>query len=142
MQGIRHTDGNEVLLETNTTFLVVQGNIGLLLVYLDEKTHEEAFLAELGPKTFNRPLLTHRIGITTEWKRAGKLSRDNTKARESILEEDLAKSVSLSVYNSFCLNRESNVNKLSNYLKSLQEQRVDTGLQATENRGRNRDQLR
>ena len=100
------------------------------------------FLAELGPKTFNRPLLTHRIGITTEWKRADKLSRDNTKARESILEEDLAKSVSLSVYNSFCLNRESNVNKLSNYLKSLQEQRVDTGLQATENRGRNRDQLR
>ena len=51
------------------------------------------------------------------------MSRNNTKARESILEEDLAKSVSLSLHNSFCLNRESKVKSLLNQVKRLQEQR-------------------
>ena len=63
------------------------------------------FLAEIGPEAFKRPLLTHRNAITTGWKRAGRVSRDNIKARESILEEDLAKNVSLSLHNSFCLSR-------------------------------------
>ena len=36
-------------------------------------------------------------------KKVGRVSRNNTKARESILEEDLAKNVSLSLHNSFCL---------------------------------------
>ena len=51
------------------------------------------------------------------------MSRDNTKARESILEKDLAKNVSLSMHNSFCLNRESKVKGLPNQAKRLQEQR-------------------
>ena len=61
--------------------------------------------------------------IRTGWKRVGRVSRDNTKARESILEEDLAKNVSLSLHNSFCLNGESKVKGLSNQAKRLQEQR-------------------
>ena len=81
------------------------------------------FQAEIGPEAFKRPLLTHRNAITTGWKRVGKMSRDNTKARESILEEDLAKNVSLSLHNSFCLNRESRVKVLPNQAKRLQEQR-------------------
>ena len=81
------------------------------------------FQAEIGPEAFKRPLLTHRNAITTGWKRVGKMSRDNTKARESILEADLAKSVSLSLHNSFCLNRESRVKALPNQAKRLQEQR-------------------
>ena len=36
-----------------------------------------------------------RNGITTGWKRLGRVSRDNTKERESILEKDLTKNVSL-----------------------------------------------
>ena len=63
-------------------------------------------------QTFEEPLLTHRNAITTGWKRVGRVSRDNTKARELILEEDLAKNVSLSLHNSFCLNRESKVKDL------------------------------
>ena len=35
----------------------------------------------------------------------GKMSRDNTKARDLILEKDLAKNVLLSSHHSFCLNR-------------------------------------
>ena len=41
----------------------------------------------------------------------------------SILEEDLAKNVSLSLHNSFCLNREARVKALPNQAKRLQEQR-------------------
>ena len=81
------------------------------------------FLAETGPEAFRRPLPTHSNAITTGWKRIGKVSRDNTKPRESILQEDLAKNVSLSLNNSFCLNRESKVNSPSNQVKRLQEQR-------------------
>ena len=46
------------------------------------------FLAEKGPEAFKRPLLTHRNAITTGCKRVGRVSRDNTKARESIPEEE------------------------------------------------------
>ena len=81
------------------------------------------FLAEIGLEAFKRPLLTHRNAITTGWKRVGRVSRDNTRARESILEEDLAKNVSLSLNNSFCLNWESKVKGLPNQAKRLQEQR-------------------
>ena len=80
------------------------------------------FQAEIGPDAFKRPLLTHQNAITTGWKRVGRVSRDNTRARESILEEDLAKNVSLSLHNSFCLNRESKVKRLPNQVKRLQEQ--------------------
>ena len=81
------------------------------------------FLAEIGPEAFKRSLLTHRNAITTGWKRVGRVSRDNTKARELILEEDLAKNVSLSLHNSFCLNRDSKVKGLPSQAKRLQEQR-------------------
>ena len=72
------------------------------------------FQAEIGPDAFKRPLLTHRNAITTGWKRVGRVSRDNSRARESILEEDLAKNISMSLHNSFCLNRESKVKSLPN----------------------------
>ena len=99
-------------------------------LYMVTKDHMKKFqkeyrqsLAEIGPEDFKRPLLTHQNAITTSWKRVGRVSRDNTKGRESILEEDLAKNVSLSLHNSFCLNRESRVKGLPNQAKRLQEQR-------------------
>ena len=81
------------------------------------------FLAEVGPKAFKRPLLTHSNGITTGWKSVGRVSRDNNKVRESVLEEDQAKNVSLSLHNAFCLNRESKVKSLPRQTRRLQEQR-------------------
>ena len=82
------------------------------------------FLAEIGPAAFKRPSLTHPNGITTGWKRIGKVSRDKTKARELKLEADLAKNVSLSLHKSFCLNRESKVKSLPNQSRK----RTDAGL--------------
>ena len=81
------------------------------------------FLAEIGPEAYKRPLLSHRNAITTGWKRVGRVSRYITKARESILEEELAKNVRLSLHNSFCLNRESKMKGLPNQAKRMQEQR-------------------
>ena len=79
------------------------------------------FLAEIGPEAFKRPLLTHQNAITTGWKRVGRVSRDNTTA--TILEEDLAKNVSLSLHNSFCLNRELKTKGSPNQATRLQEQK-------------------
>ena len=113
MQDIRHTDGSQAHMEPHKVLSVVSSDVDVLAVHGDEKSHEEIskqnrqFLSEIGPEAFKRPLLTHRIAITTGWKRVGRVSRDNTKARESILEEDLAENVSLSLHNSFCLNSRS-----------------------------------
>ena len=90
------------------------------------KKHQKKYrelLAEIGPEAFKRLLLTNRNAITTGWIRVGRVSRDNTKASESILEEDLAKNVSLRLHNSFCLNRESKVKGMPNQAKKLQEQK-------------------
>ena len=77
------------------------------------------FLAEIGPEAFKRSLLTHRNAITTSCKMVHRVSRDTTKARELILEDDLAKNVSLNLHNSFCLNKEAKVKSLPNQAKRL-----------------------
>ena len=91
-----------------------------------KKHHKEyrQFLVAIGLEAFKRSLLNHRNAITTGWKRAGRVSQDNTKARESILEVELAKNVSLSLHNSFCRNREPKVKGLPNQTKKLQKQRA------------------
>ena len=102
------------------------------------------FLAEIGPEAFRRTLLTHQNAITTGWKRVGRVSRDNTKAREPILGEDLAKNVSLSLHNSFCLIPKGIENE--RFTESGNEvagaEGVDAILRTIESMGRNCDQLR
>ena len=89
------------------------------------------FPAEIGPEAFKRPLLTHRNAIT------------KSKARESILEEDLAKNVSLSLHNSFCLNRESKKKMFTESGKEVAgAEGVDAILRAIKSVERDRDQLR
>ena len=87
LQGIRHKDGGEVLLESNTVFLAVKDDTNLLLVSFDKKSQEkhqkeyDHCLGEIGPQALKRPLLNHRKGVPTSWKRAGKVLMDNVKAR-------------------------------------------------------------
>ena len=116
-------------MEPHKILPVVSSDFDILVICGDEGSHEETsekhrqFLAEIGPEDFKRLLLTHRNAVTTVWKRVGRVSRDNIKARKSILEEDLAKKVSLSLHISFCRNRESKVKGLPNQAKRLEEQR-------------------
>ena len=129
MQGIRYTNGGQACIEPHKILPMVSSDFDVLVIAVTKdhmKKHQKEnrqFLAKIGPEAFKRPLLTHRNAITTGWKRAGRVSREHTKARESILEEDLAKKVSLSLQNSFCLSRESKVKGLPNQAKRLQEQR-------------------
>ena len=104
---------SEARVESHEIFFMVSvsSDADVAAVYGDEESHEEAseristVTAKIRPEAFKRPFLTHRNTITTCWKRVGRVSRDHSKARESILEETLAKTVRLSLHNSFCLNR-------------------------------------
>ena len=113
MQGICHTNGGQAFMEPYNVLSVVSSDVDILVVHGDEGPHEEVSKGVLTipgrnrTGSFQETSLTHRNAITTGWKRACRVSRNNTKARESILEEDLAKNVSLSLHNSFCLNREA-----------------------------------
>ena len=51
------------------------------------------------------------------------MSRDNTEASEPKLGEGMVRNVSLSLLNSFCVNRESKVKGLPNQAKKLHEQK-------------------
>ena len=108
---------------------MVLSDADVVTVYGDEESHEEAseristVPGRDRARGLQRPLLTHRNAITTGWIMVGRVSRDNTKARELILEEDLAKNVSLSLHNSFCLIMDSLVKGLPNQAKRLQKQK-------------------
>ena len=116
-------------MEPHKILPVVSSDIDILVICGDEGSHEETServsAVPGGDRTrgFKRPLLSHRNAVMTGWKRVGRVSRDNTKARESILKEDLAKNVSLSLHNSFCRIRESKVKGFPKQAKRLQEQR-------------------
>ena len=56
--------------------------------------------------------------MTTAWKRAGNESTDITKARETVLEEDLTKNVSLSLHDS-CYRIRAEVKMLLNHAVRL-----------------------
>ena len=104
-------------------------DIDILVIYGDKRSYEE--ISERIPtvpgrnrtgnfqKTFADPPKCDHDG----WKRAGRVSKDNTRASESLLEEDLAKNMGLNLHNSFCLNWVSKMKGLPNQAKRLQEQR-------------------
>ena len=96
-------------MESQKILHMVSSDVDVLVVHGDEGSHEEA---------------SERVSTVPGRDRAGNFQETlDTKARESILEEDLAKNVSLSLHNSFCLNRESKVKVLPSQAKRLQEQR-------------------
>ena len=98
------------------------------------------FLAKIGPDAFKRPLLTHRNEITTGWKRVGKISTDNTKARELILEEDLGKNAEIEP-TSLLLREQRAQDKEATKPseKTTTAKGMDVGLRTTKGMGGNRD---
>ena len=59
-------------------------NFLVVLTKNNMKKHQEEyhhFLEEIEPEASKRPLLAHHNKLTTGWKRVGKVSRDNAKAR-------------------------------------------------------------
>ena len=116
-------------MESHKILFMFSGDAEVLAVHGDEKSHEEASerVSTVPGRDraggFQETLADPSQCNTMGWKSFGRVSRDNTKARELILEKDLAKNVSLSLHNSFCLNRESEVKGLPNQAKRLQDQK-------------------
>ena len=102
-------------MEPHKVLSVVSSGIDILVVYGDERPHEEASerITTVPSRDRNGSL---QETFADPPKCIGRVSRDNTKARESILVEHLAKI-------SFCFKRESKVKSLPNQAKRLQEQR-------------------
>ena len=71
-----------------------------------------AYQLDIGAGAFKRAFVTHRNAVTTAVKRTSRTSECNGREKEEILKEDLERNVTLCLHNSFCRNRESNVDPL------------------------------
>ena len=67
---------------------------------------------DIGAGAFKRAFVTHRNAVTTAVKIISRRSERSGKEKEEMLKEDLERNVTLCLHNSFCRNRESNVDPL------------------------------
>ena len=71
-----------------------------------------AYQLDIGAGAFKRAFVTHRNAVTTAVKRTSRTSECDGREREEMLQEDLERNVTLCLHNSFCRNRETNVDPL------------------------------
>ena len=64
---------------------------------------------DIGARAFKRAFVTPRNTVTTAVKRISRMSERDGREKEEMLKEDLERNVTLCLHNSFCRNRESNV---------------------------------
>ena len=67
---------------------------------------------EIGAGAFKQAFVAHRNAVTTAVKRIFRTSERNGGEQEEMSKEDLERNVTLCLHNSFCRNRESNVDRL------------------------------
>ena len=82
-----------------------------------------AYQLDIGAGAFKRAFVTHRNAVTTAVKRTSRTSEFNGREKEEILKEDLERNVTLCLHNSFCRNRESNVDPLPCSKQRVEEQK-------------------
>ena len=82
-----------------------------------------AYQLDIGAEAFKRAFVTHRNAVTTAVKRTSRSSECNGREKEEMLKEDLERHVTLCLHDSFCRNRESNVEPLSCCKQRLKEQK-------------------
>ena len=78
---------------------------------------------DIGAGAFKRALVTHRNAVTTAVKRISRTSERSGKEKAEMLKEDLERNVTLCLHNSFCRNRESNVDPLPCCKQRVEEQK-------------------
>ena len=78
---------------------------------------------DIGAGAFKRALVTHRNAVTTAVKRISRTSERSGKKKAEMLKEDLERNVTLCLHNSFCRNRESNVDPLPCCKQRVEEQK-------------------
>ena len=78
---------------------------------------------DIGAGAFKRSLVTHRNAVTTAVKRISRTSERSGNEKAEMLKEDLERNVTLCLHNSFCRNRESNVDPLPCCKQRVEEQK-------------------
>ena len=81
------------------------------------------FQLDIGAGVFKRAFVTHRNAVTTAVKRIYRTSERSGKEKADTLREDLDRNVTLFLHNSFCRNRESNVDPLPCCKQRVEEQK-------------------
>ena len=82
-----------------------------------------AYQLDIGAGAFKRAFEAHRNAVTTAVKRTSRTSECYRREKEEMLKEDLERNVTLCLHNSFCRNRESNVDPLSCCKQRVEEQK-------------------
>ena len=78
---------------------------------------------DIGAGAFKRAFVTHRNAVTTAVKRISRTSERSGNEKAEMLKEDLERNVTLCLHNSFCRNRESNVDPLPCCKQRVEEQK-------------------
>ena len=81
-----------------------------------------AYQLDIGAGAFKRAFVTHRNAVTTAMKRTSRTSECDGRENEEMLREDLERSVTLCLHNSFCRNGEINVDPLLCCKQRVEEQ--------------------
>ena len=71
-----------------------------------------AYQLDIGAGAFTQVFVIHRNAITAAVKRTSRTSECDGREKEEMLKEDLERNVTMCLHNSFCRNRESNVDPL------------------------------
>ena len=82
-----------------------------------------AYQLDIVAGVFKRAFVTHRNTVTTAVKRSSRTSECDRREKEEMLKEDLERNVTLCLHNSFCRNRESNVDLLPCCKQRVEEQK-------------------
>ena len=82
-----------------------------------------AYQLDIGAGAFKRAFVTHRSTVTTAVRRTSRTSECDGRQKEKMLKEDLERNVTLCLHNSFCRNRESNVEPLPCCKQRVEEQK-------------------
>ena len=77
----------------------------------------------IASEAFKRASVTHRNAVTTVVKRTLKTIDCDGREKKEMLKEDLERNVTLCLHNSFCRNRETNVDPLPCCKQRVEEQR-------------------
>ena len=78
---------------------------------------------DIGAGAFKLAFVTHPNAVTTAVKRISRTSERVGREKEEMLKEDLERNVTLCFHNSFCRNRESNVDPLPCCKQRVEEQK-------------------
>ena len=127
MQNLEHSDGNEKDMGQKTTDAMVQSQHDCMVVLCKNHMSKHsrkyrAYQLYIGV-AFKRAFITHRNAVTTAVKRTSKTSECDGREKEEMLKEDLERNVTLCLHNSFCRNRETNVDPLLCCKQRVEEQK-------------------